>query len=77
MATYAPKTKAAKEKELSSLEVKLLEKKQESTRVLAEQMRQLVIEEYDELIKAGKQEEADRLRDEYPFAKKQPPSNQI
>ncbi len=66
MATYAPKTKAAKEKELSSLEVKLLEKKQESARVLAEQMRQLVLEEYDELIKAGKQEEADRLRDEYP-----------
>ncbi len=66
MATYAPKTKAAKEKELSSLEIKLLEKKQESARALAEQMRQVVLQEYDELVKAGKQEEADALRDEYP-----------
>lgn len=62
MATYAPKSKAAKEKELTSLEIKLLEKKQERKRAAAEETRQLVIQEYEELVKAGKQEEADVVR---------------
>ncbi len=65
MATYAPKSKAAKEKELSSLEIKLLEKKQERKRAANEETRQLVIQEYDELVKAGNQEEADALREKY------------
>ena len=65
MATYAPKSKAAKEKELSSLEIKLLEKKQERKRAADEETRQLVIQEYDELVKARKQQEADALREKY------------
>lgn len=62
MATYTPKSKAAKEKELTSLQRKMAEKKQE----LEEQMRELVLAEYDERVKAGKKEEADALRHEYP-----------